>query len=91
MSRRFWMILLILVVATPATAPAQGRAPEQGQMPDPGPEVVIHLADGTVLPGRIADETATTIVLEQWHLVLQNEEAKPAPEARPVTRMAYID
>jgi hypothetical protein len=41
--------------------------------------------------GAVSHPDHTTIVLEQWHLVLQNEEAKPAPEARPVTRMTYID
>ena len=41
--------------------------------------------------GAVSHPDHTTSVLEQWHVVLQNEEAKPAPEARPVTRMTYID
>ena len=41
--------------------------------------------------GAVSHSDHATIVLQQWHLVLQNEEAKPAPEARPVTRMMYMD
>ena len=41
--------------------------------------------------GAVSHPDHTTIVLGEWHLVLQNQEAKPTPVARPFTRMTFVD
>jgi hypothetical protein len=45
----------------------------------------------TFVRGAVSHPDHATINLQVWHRVVQNAEAEPAPIARPVTRMAYLD
>jgi hypothetical protein len=45
----------------------------------------------TFVRGAVSHPDHATIYLQVWHRVVQNAEAEPAPIARPVTRMAYLD
>jgi hypothetical protein len=41
--------------------------------------------------GYVSHPDHSTIVLETWHRVLQNNEEEPTPVAAPFIRMAYVD
>ena len=47
--------------------------------------------DETFVRGAVSHPDHETIYLEVWHRVVQNNEAEPIPEARPFTRMTYLD
>jgi hypothetical protein len=47
--------------------------------------------DETFVRGAVSHPDHTTIYLQVWHRVVQNNEAEPTPVARPFTRMAYLD
>lgn len=47
--------------------------------------------DETYVRGAVSHPDHETIYLDVWHRVVRNAEAEPAPLARPVTRMAYLD
>lgn len=47
--------------------------------------------DETFVRGAVSHPDHQTIHLPVWHRVVQNNEAEPAPVARPITRMVYLD
>jgi len=47
--------------------------------------------DETFVRGAVSHPDHKTIYLQVWHRVVQNNEAEPAPVARSITRMAYLD
>jgi len=52
---------------------------------------LFRAGDKTFVRGAVSHPDHETIYLQEWHRVVQNNEAKPAPQAEPFTRMAYLD